>query len=90
MQAGECWYLDLGLPHRVVNAGTEARVHLVLDCEPNAWLCGVLEAAGVSTAVAPRVHSPEATARILEELRRLGTDAALAAAEALGRQAQPS
>jgi Aspartyl/Asparaginyl beta-hydroxylase len=32
MAAGECWYLDLGLRHRVQNCGARERVHLVIDC----------------------------------------------------------
>jgi hypothetical protein len=31
MQEGECWYLRLSDPHSVVNAGTEDRVHMVID-----------------------------------------------------------
>jgi hypothetical protein len=38
MSAGECWFLDLSRPHRVDNHDTRARVHLVLDCRPDAWL----------------------------------------------------
>jgi aspartyl/asparaginyl beta-hydroxylase len=38
MRAGECWYLDLSLPHRVQNRGGSERVHLVLDCVLNDWL----------------------------------------------------
>lgn len=38
MDAGECWYLDLSLPHRVQNRGASERVHLVVDCVVNAWL----------------------------------------------------
>jgi hypothetical protein len=38
MDAGECWYLDLSLPHRVQNQGASERVHLVLDCVLNEWL----------------------------------------------------
>lgn len=41
MQVGECWYLNLNLPHRVENHSTIARVHLVIDCEINNWLMGV-------------------------------------------------
>lgn len=32
MQRGECWYVDVSRPHRVVNAGTSDRLHLVVDC----------------------------------------------------------
>ena len=38
MQAGQCWYLNLSLPHRVKNAGTTARIHLVIDCQVNDWV----------------------------------------------------
>lgn len=38
MLPGECWYLNFSLPHRVINTGTTARVHLVIDCQLNPWL----------------------------------------------------
>jgi len=38
MEPGSCWYLDVSRPHRVINAGATARVHLVVDCVLNAWL----------------------------------------------------
>jgi hypothetical protein len=28
---GECWYLNIWLPHKIVNGGTEDRFHLVMD-----------------------------------------------------------
>jgi Aspartyl/Asparaginyl beta-hydroxylase len=40
MGAGEAWYLNFDLMHRVENKGTEERVHLVLDCVVNDWLMG--------------------------------------------------
>jgi hypothetical protein len=38
MEPGECWYLNLDLPHRVQNLGTQDRVHLVVDCVVDDWL----------------------------------------------------
>jgi hypothetical protein len=38
MRPGECWYVDVTQPHRVENAGTEPRIHLVVDCVTNAWM----------------------------------------------------
>lgn len=32
MMPGECWYLDVALPHSAANRGAEARIHLVIDC----------------------------------------------------------
>ena len=45
MRPGECWYVDVTQPHHVENAGTEARIHLVIDCVTNTWLLERLEAA---------------------------------------------
>ena len=42
MGAGECWYVDFGLPHRVQNRGTQERVHLVVDCRVDAGLLALL------------------------------------------------
>jgi hypothetical protein len=38
MGAGECWYINFNLPHRIHNRGTIDRVHLVIDCVLNDWL----------------------------------------------------
>ena len=42
LQPGECWYLDLSLPHWVENRGATDRIHLVIDCQLNEWLRGFL------------------------------------------------
>jgi mannose-6-phosphate isomerase-like protein (cupin superfamily) len=42
--AGECWYLDLTLPHTVANRGTAPRIHLVVDCTVNEWFEDLLAA----------------------------------------------
>jgi Aspartyl/Asparaginyl beta-hydroxylase len=38
MKAGECWYMNLSLNHRVTNGGDTDRIHLVVDCLVNDWL----------------------------------------------------
>jgi hypothetical protein len=38
MRAGECWYLNVNLKHRVDNQSTADRIHLVIDCVVNEWL----------------------------------------------------
>ena len=45
MTAGECWYLNFNLPHRVANCGTTDRIHLVIDCVVNDWLRELLQRA---------------------------------------------
>lgn len=38
MQVGECWYLNVNLPHRVDNQSTIDRIHLVIDCIVDDWV----------------------------------------------------
>src|SRR5690606_29490188 len=38
MKEGECWYLRLSDPHRVLNQGKTDRIHLVMDLKLNDWL----------------------------------------------------
>lgn len=43
MNEGESWYLDLSLPHRVHNAGSLDRIHMVIDCVVNEWVRSLIE-----------------------------------------------
>ncbi|WP_340065687.1 aspartyl/asparaginyl beta-hydroxylase domain-containing protein [Ascidiimonas aurantiaca] len=38
MKPGECWYLKLTDPHKVINNGPTERVNLTIDVIPNAWV----------------------------------------------------
>ncbi len=38
MNLGECWYLRLTDPHRVVNGGTSQRINMTIDMIPNEWV----------------------------------------------------
>lgn len=38
MNAGECWYINASLPHRLSNPSPADRIHLVIDCLVNDWL----------------------------------------------------
>lgn len=46
MRPGECWYVNIDLPHRAVNRGATDRVHLVLDVLVNEWLRRSVSMAG--------------------------------------------
>ena len=50
LEAGSCWYLDFDLPHAVTNAGTEARIHLVIDGVADDWVRALLARAEVASA----------------------------------------
>jgi hypothetical protein len=43
MSAGECWYLNLNLPHRASNHSSQVRIHLVVDCVVNPWVDACLD-----------------------------------------------
>lgn len=50
MNEGECWYINANLPHRLVNLGTSARIHLVIDCKVNDWLQAIFQNNCISKA----------------------------------------
>jgi len=43
MAEGDVWYLDIRKPHRAVNGGDEARIHLVIDVIVNQNIRGMIE-----------------------------------------------
>ncbi len=46
MNAGECWYMNFTLRHKVINKGESDRVHIVMDCYVNDWLRDLFKEAG--------------------------------------------
>jgi len=95
MTAGECWFLDLARPHRVVNRSAHSRVHLVLDCRPGPWLVQQIADGLPTTPVArarqsdfarfqQRVETDPDLTRTLQSLPDL--DAFIASALALGAE----
>jgi mannose-6-phosphate isomerase-like protein (cupin superfamily) len=43
LRAGESWYIDFSQPHRIHNAGSQDRVHLVIDARLNDWARATIE-----------------------------------------------
>jgi mannose-6-phosphate isomerase-like protein (cupin superfamily) len=91
MLEGECWYLNLSLPHRVHNAGSTDRVHLVIDCMVNDWVNSLLNdrslhRADINGLPAQVTFGQEDMLRIITELRRLGTAEALQRAAAMEKE----
>lgn len=80
MEEGSCWYLNLSLPHRVTNGGTEARTHLVIDCVVNDWLRNLFaeEAEHRKDAEPAAIKTdPEEQLKVIAELRRMNTATSL-------------
>lgn len=43
MKPGECWYLNLTDPHRVVNDGDSDRINMSVDMLPNDWVRSMIK-----------------------------------------------
>ena len=43
MKPGECWYMRLTDPHRVINNGDTERVNLTIDMVPNDWVRNLID-----------------------------------------------
>lgn len=42
MKEGECWYLRLTDPHRILNKGKVERINLTIDMIPNEWVRSII------------------------------------------------
>jgi quercetin dioxygenase-like cupin family protein len=80
MDEGTCWYINANEEHSVANRGTENRIHLVIDGERNEWTDQLFFSLAPEEQFQPKKTemSDESTQRMIEELERLGTPAALA------------
>ena len=43
MKPGECWYMRLTDPHKVINNGGTERVNLTIDMVPNDWVRNLID-----------------------------------------------
>lgn len=85
--AGAAWYMNANCLHAVHNGGKRTRIHLVLDCTPNAWLRRIFTDAGWRATPPPKYGTPDIhdgnVAAIIAGLRARGDHAALAMAARL-------
>jgi hypothetical protein len=42
MKEGECWYMRLSDPHKIINAGNRERINMSIDVVPNKWLKSII------------------------------------------------
>ncbi len=79
MNTGECWYINVNLPHALANEGETDRIHLVIDAEVNDWLKDLFENADpkyVKTIEPPQAHSIAEQMEIIANLKALNLPAA--------------
>jgi len=84
MQAGECWYVNFDLPHRLSNHGVSDRVHIVMDIVVNDELTTLFTGANPpvkKTIEVPDDYTVADKINIIEALRKQNTPAALRIAE---------
>jgi hypothetical protein len=88
LEEGECYYVNVNLPHRVNNRGAAARVHLVIDAEVNDWVRELFERCLNGGGTIPRSALPPggfeafadevfANKRLREKLRAIPSRASL-------------
>jgi len=79
MAAGQCWYIDATLRHRLANRGDSDRVHLVLDCIVDDWLRARFDEAGYrprkKTPLEERNIRPEQLDDVIAALRAMDNGA---------------
>ncbi|MBI1772090.1 MAG: aspartyl/asparaginyl beta-hydroxylase domain-containing protein [Burkholderiales bacterium] len=85
--AGDTWYLNAACLHGVVNPGTQARVHLMIDCVSNTWLEQVFLDAGWIARPKPKYDDPAIhdgnVLEVIAMLRATGQSAGLQIASRL-------
>ncbi len=76
LQEGECWYMNLNLPHALHNKSSSDRIHLVIDARVNDWVTAFFSSAEIKNkkeiADVPK-HSVEETVQIIANLRSMNT-----------------
>jgi hypothetical protein len=86
MHEGECWYLNLSLPHEVKNEGDTDRVHLVIDGIVNDWVKQLFTTEqelrkDFEHTPAAEQYDTKTTRAIISELRKQATPASIALAD---------
>ncbi|WP_298737394.1 aspartyl/asparaginyl beta-hydroxylase domain-containing protein [uncultured Chitinophaga sp.] len=77
LKAGECWYMNFSATHSIINNGSSARIHLVIDGIRNSWTDELFTAHGYRLTDKHAVENLDATTRtrMIEELEKMDTAA---------------
>ncbi len=78
MEAGQCWYANFSLPHRVEHHGSSRRIHLVIDGIRNDWTDDLFARAGYDFAAEAKGKEYDSTtkAAMIRQLRLMDSPAA--------------
>lgn len=74
MKAGECWYINASLPHRLSNPSPVDRIHLVIDCLVNDQLKALFNRSDLPVKSVKDLSAEQAQRdeKIIEELLASG------------------
>ncbi|HEY0609940.1 MAG TPA: aspartyl/asparaginyl beta-hydroxylase domain-containing protein [Chitinophaga sp.] len=77
LKAGECWYMNFSATHSIINGGSTARIHLVIDGIRNSWTDELFTAHGYRLTDKGSVESLDAAtrSRMIEELEKMDSAA---------------
>lgn len=79
---GECWYMNFNLKHSLANYGETDRIHLVIDCIVNDWVHELFASCdNIVRIPSPGKFTGNDQRLIIEQLRTIGTETALAMAK---------
>lgn len=84
MVEGECWYVNVNLPHKVANNGVSDRIHLVVDVVVNEWVKSLFAQGQVVEVVLN--PQDDQTGNIIRELRIQNTETTNRLADDLERK----
>lgn len=75
LREGECWYLNVNLPHSVENKSDIDRIHLVIDAKVNDWVKDLFATANeFKKEIEPEDFDIQTKQQIIQRLRLLNTE----------------
>lgn len=75
LREGECWYLNVNLPHSVYNKSDFDRIHLVIDAKVNDWVKDLFDSAKeFKKEIEEEDFDIQTKQQIIQRLRLLNTE----------------
>ena len=77
LKEGECWYMNLNLPHSINNKSSVNRIHLVIDAMVNDWVRELFAGSNNNKKLmAEPGHTDAVKKQVIIQLRQLNTETA--------------
>ncbi len=90
LKAGECWYMNFNLMHRIHNKSGVNRIHLVIDAKLNDWVTSVFESPEIiikkEIEDIPTTHDEATSKQMILLLREMNTETSNKLADGLEKE----